>query len=175
MGSGKTAVAFLALLAAAGSGHQGALMAPTEVLATQHGKTLTALLASLPAQLPDGRRRPTCALITGGVRGLLKHHRRALTQHTSCLSHYRRLLNTATSAEHTSDVDRHPNKSCASAQTRAKERRDILAALEAGELDILVGTHAVISADVRFRSLALAVVDEQHKCARPAALPLLPW
>ena len=67
MGSGKTAVAFLALLAAAGSGHQGALMAPTEVLATQHGKNLAALLASLPAQLPGGRRRPTCALITGGV------------------------------------------------------------------------------------------------------------
>ena len=40
----------------------------------------------------------------------------------------------------------------------------MLAALEAGDLDILVGTHAVISADVRFRSLALAVVDEQHKC-----------
>ncbi len=67
MGSGKTAVAFLALLAAAGSGHQGALMAPTEVLATQHAKSLSALLASLPAQLPGGRRRPTCALVTGGV------------------------------------------------------------------------------------------------------------
>ncbi len=51
-------------------------------------------------------------------------------------------------------------------QTRAKDRREMLAALEAGELDILVGTHAVISADVRFRSLALAVVDEQHKCGR---------
>ncbi len=72
VGSGKTAVAFLALMAAVGGGHQGALMAPTEVLATQHAASLTAFLDRLPAELPGGR-RPTCALITGGVsRG--KHH-----------------------------------------------------------------------------------------------------
>jgi RecG-like helicase len=40
VGSGKTAVAFLALLAAAGSGLQGALMAPTEILASQHCERL---------------------------------------------------------------------------------------------------------------------------------------
>lgn len=40
MGSGKTAVAFLALMAAAGSGMQGALMAPTEILASQHCERL---------------------------------------------------------------------------------------------------------------------------------------
>ena len=67
VGSGKTAVAFLALMAAVGGGHQGALMAPTEVLATQHAASLTAFLDRLPpAELPGGR-RPTCALITGGV------------------------------------------------------------------------------------------------------------
>ena len=60
-------------------------------------------------------------------------------------------------------------------QTRARDRREMLAALEAGELDILVGTHAVISADVRFRSLALAVVDEQHKCGSCIALSCSPW
>ena len=42
-------------------------------------------------------------------------------------------------------------------------RAAILAALEAGEIDILVGTHAIFSEDVRFRDLALAVVDEQHR------------
>ena len=42
-------------------------------------------------------------------------------------------------------------------------RSGILAALEAGEIDILVGTHAIFSEDVRFRDLALAVVDEQHR------------
>lgn len=43
MGSGKTAVAFLALLAAAGSGMQGAIMAPTEILASQHCERLQVL------------------------------------------------------------------------------------------------------------------------------------
>jgi len=46
---------------------------------------------------------------------------------------------------------------------RGAPRSAILAALEAGEIDILVGTHAVFSEDVRFRDLALAVVDEQHR------------
>src|SRR4029077_4759537 len=43
------------------------------------------------------------------------------------------------------------------------ERRDILARLEAGEIDLLVGTHALIQDDVAFKALALAVVDEQHR------------
>jgi ATP-dependent DNA helicase RecG len=46
---------------------------------------------------------------------------------------------------------------------KGKERRDILARLEAGEIDILVGTHALIQDDVVFKSLALAIVDEQHR------------
>lgn len=45
----------------------------------------------------------------------------------------------------------------------AKQRRETLAALESGELDILIGTHAVISDDVRFSNLALVVTDEQHR------------
>src|SRR6201995_5419090 len=46
---------------------------------------------------------------------------------------------------------------------KGKERHDILARLEAGEIDFLVGTHALIQDDVIFKSLALAVVDEQHR------------
>src|SRR5258705_6376495 len=45
---------------------------------------------------------------------------------------------------------------------KGKERRDILARLAAGEIDFLVGTHALIQDDVVFKALALAVVDEQH-------------
>ena len=67
MGSGKTAVAFLALMAAVGGGHQGVLMAPNEVLAAQHAASLTAFLERVPAELLAGRRAPTCALVTGGV------------------------------------------------------------------------------------------------------------
>jgi ATP-dependent DNA helicase RecG len=46
---------------------------------------------------------------------------------------------------------------------KGKERRDILVRLEAGEIDFLVGTHALIQDDVVFEALALAVVDEQHR------------
>src|SRR6478736_3170295 len=46
---------------------------------------------------------------------------------------------------------------------KGKERRDILARLAAGEIDLLVGTHALIQDDVVFKALALAVVDEQHR------------
>jgi ATP-dependent DNA helicase RecG len=46
---------------------------------------------------------------------------------------------------------------------KGKERRDILSRLEAGEIDLLVGTHALIQDDVAYKSLALAVVDEQHR------------
>ncbi|HMH62291.1 MAG TPA: ATP-dependent DNA helicase RecG [Bradyrhizobium sp.] len=46
---------------------------------------------------------------------------------------------------------------------KGKERRDILGRLEAGEIDLLVGTHALIQDDVVFKALALAVVDEQHR------------
>src|SRR6195952_960538 len=46
---------------------------------------------------------------------------------------------------------------------KGRERRDVLMRLEAGEIDLLVGTHALIQDDVLFKALALAVVDEQHR------------
>jgi ATP-dependent DNA helicase RecG len=47
--------------------------------------------------------------------------------------------------------------------TPARRRKDVLGKLESGELSLLVGTHALIEPDVRFRALAVAVVDEQHR------------
>lgn len=105
VGSGKTVVALLALLLTHESGHQGAIMAPTEVLAEQHFRTISGLL---PGNL--------------GVRV------EVLTSNTT-----------------------------------AAQRRETLAAARSGELDILVGTHALIQGDVEFKSLGLAVVDEQHR------------
>lgn len=67
VGSGKTAVAFLALLAAVGSGQQAAMMAPTETLATQHVARMQQLLEALPVVLPGGRRRPRAKLLLGKV------------------------------------------------------------------------------------------------------------
>ncbi len=104
VGSGKTVVALLAAAAVAEAGKQSALMAPTEILARQHIKTIAPLAERAGMRV---------AILTGREKG--------------------------------------------------KERRDILVRLEAGEIDLLVGTHALIQDDVVFKSLALAVVDEQHR------------
>lgn len=104
VGSGKTIVAFLAMLNAVESGAQAALMAPTEILAQQHGDVLTPLCAELGIRL---------ALLTGREKG--------------------------------------------------KSRRETLADLEAGDIDILVGTHAIFQEGVTFSDLAFAVIDEQHR------------
>src|SRR6202034_188256 len=104
VGSGKTVVALLAAAAVTEVGKQAALMAPTEILARQHIKTITPLAERAGLRV---------AILTGREKG--------------------------------------------------KERRDILTRLETGEIDFLVGTHALIQDDVIFKSLALAVVDEQHR------------
>jgi ATP-dependent DNA helicase RecG len=104
VGSGKTVVALLAAAAVTEVGKQAALMAPTEILARQHIKTITPLAERAGLRV---------AILTGREKG--------------------------------------------------KERRELLARLAAGEIDFLVGTHALIQDDVVFKALALAVVDEQHR------------
>src|SRR5258705_6292642 len=104
VGSGKTVVALLAAAAVVEVGQHAALIAPTEILARQHIKTITPLAERAGLRV---------AILTGREKG--------------------------------------------------KERREILARLEAGEIDFLVGTHALIQDDVVFKALALAVVDEQHR------------
>jgi ATP-dependent DNA helicase RecG len=116
VGSGKTVVALTALLVAVQGGHQGAFMAPTEVLAEQHELTLRGLLAGLtvPSEGTLLAERPVrVALLTN--------------------------------------------------RTPAAERRRIAAGLALGEIDILVGTHALIYGGVKFARLGLAVIDEQHR------------
>ncbi|NDV00881.1 ATP-dependent DNA helicase RecG [Pseudoroseicyclus tamaricis] len=104
VGSGKTLVALLALLNAVESGGQGALMAPTEILARQHAAGLAPLVMAAGVRME---------LLTGRDTG----------------------------------------------QARAEK----LAALAEGRIQILVGTHAIFQAEVTFRDLRLAVVDEQHR------------
>lgn len=103
VGSGKTVVAAALMFSAAKNGYQSALMAPTEVLAEQHYKTLSSMM-------PEDVR---LAILTGS--------------------------------------------------STAKEKRTVKAALEKGEIDILVGTHAIITEDTAFHSLGLVVTDEQHR------------
>jgi ATP-dependent DNA helicase RecG len=116
VGSGKTVVAVSALLAAVEGGHQGALMAPTEVLAEQHHLGIRGLLAGFT--LPD----PSNLLGERPLRVEL-------------------LTNRTTAAE------------------RTRLARD----LAGGEVDLVVGTHALIQENVAFRSLGVAVIDEQHR------------
>ncbi len=108
VGSGKTAVAFLAAIATAESGFQSALMAPTELLAEQHERTLR--------QLAAGGGEAT------GVRVALL----------------------------TASVSR-------------SDAEEIRSRLSRGEVDLVVGTHALVQGEVEFARLALAVVDEQHR------------
>ena len=104
VGSGKTMVAAAAIWFAARNGLQSALMAPTEILAEQHYKTLAPLLEGFGIR---------CALLT--------------------------------------------------AATAAKTRRSILEQLANGEIALAIGTHALLSPDVRYQTLGLVVTDEQHR------------
>jgi len=108
VGSGKTVVAMYAMLLAVSQGYQAALMAPTEVLARQHARTLERSLRESRVRI---------GLLTGSI--------------------------------------------------SAAGRREMLQSISSGEIDLVVGTHAVIHAvarsDARFARLALVVIDEQHK------------
>ncbi|MCA9683838.1 MAG: ATP-dependent DNA helicase RecG [Myxococcales bacterium] len=104
VGSGKTAVAFASALAVIDAGAQAAIMAPTEILAEQHLRSMEPWCERAGLRI---------ALLTGS--------------------------------------------------TPRAQRTSTLALLAAGELDLLVGTHALLVEDVAFANLALVVVDEQHR------------
>ncbi len=104
VGSGKTIVATIASYANFLSGYQSALMAPTEILATQHFMSIQKLLKDFNVCVE---------LLTGS-------------------------------------------------QTK-KEKENILARLKKGEIDILIGTHALLSSNVEFKKLGLVITDEQHR------------
>jgi ATP-dependent DNA helicase RecG len=116
VGSGKTVVALTALLASLDGGRQGALMAPTEVLAEQHLASLRSDLAGLTksdSAVLGGERELSIALLTGRV--------------------------------------------------KTKDRQFVVQGLANGSIDIVVGTHALLTDDVRFRALGAIVIDEQHR------------
>ncbi len=116
VGSVKTVVALAALLTAVQGGHQGALMAPTEVLAEQHFLAVRPLIEGL-AVADAGR--------LSGTRPL------RVTLLTN--------------------------------RTTAAERAQLHEDLRAGQLDLVVGTHALLTDEVRFQSLGVVVIDEQHR------------
>jgi len=116
VGSGKTVVAVASLLVAVQGGHQGAFMAPTEVLAEQHFLGVHELLGDLV--VPDSR-------TLAGSRPL--------------------------------------NAVLLTSRTPAGARSKLHEGLRTGAVDVVVGTHALLTEDVRFASLGVVVIDEQHR------------
>ena len=104
VGSGKTVVAALAARQAAAAGFQTALMAPTEILASQHAETVSRLLQPFGVSV---------GLLTGSVKG--------------------------------------------------EVRKVLYDKIASGELDVVVGTHALIQGTVHFHKLGFVVIDEQHR------------
>ena len=104
VGSGKTVVSAIALYSAVTAGFQGALMAPTEILAEQHAASLDEWLRPFGVEV---------ALLSGSI--------------------------------------------------KQKARKELLQRLKQGEVDILIGTHALIQPDVMFQRLGLVITDEQHR------------
>ncbi len=113
VGSGKTVVAAMAALNVVLSDYQAALMAPTEILASQHFGTIKNMFQGLPISL---------GLLTGGENRLFDGGR-----------------------------------------DTAITRKEFFKKLSGGEIDFLIGTHALIEDKAKFSRLALAIVDEQHR------------
>ncbi|MGH2636421.1 MAG: ATP-dependent DNA helicase RecG [Actinomycetota bacterium] len=135
VGSGKTLVALHAVLAAIQSGHQAAVMAPTEVLAGQHFRSIAALLGPIGAvpylELAGdrGRDEAQASLLDPGPEP------RAAPMTYALLT----------------------------AAVTGTDRRRILEGVAGGDVDLVVGTHALVQEGVSFADLSLAVIDEQHR------------
>ncbi|MCY3563860.1 MAG: ATP-dependent DNA helicase RecG [Acidimicrobiia bacterium] len=136
VGSGKTVVALATLLAAVGSGNQGAIMAPTEVLAEQ-------LYLVLREMLSQGGLSPPVARPQVGGR-----HIGSLFQAAGSVTVRVALL---TSSRAAANYLGNPG--------RSRVQEDVAA----GEAQIVVGTHSLIQERIRFRRLGVVVVDEQHR------------
>lgn len=105
VGSGKTIVAEMAILATVSGGYQAALMCPTEILSNQHYETLLETFKDF-----DGVK---LGILTGS--------------------------------------------------TSVKDRNEIIEKLKNGDINVIVGTHALFQSDVEYQNLALVVTDEEHR------------
>lgn len=146
VGSGKTAVAAATTLQAIANGFQAAIMAPTEILAEQHYKGLKALLGQVrvPRALHEAA-APADAQASA---------------HQAELDELKRLLGMVPE----DDLDGAGVRvALLTGSLGAKERRRVLEAIAKGDVDLVVGTHALITESVQYAQLGLVVVDEQHR------------
>ena len=140
VGSGKTLVAVHACLVAIQSGHQAAIMAPTEVLAGQHARSIRTLLEGVGAvnHLDRASSRVAGA---DGQGSLLEPIEEEASGPTTDGVTYALLTSAVT----------------------GKDRARILTGIADGAVDLVVGTHALVQEGVSFHDLSLAIVDEQHR------------
>ena len=136
VGSGKTVVAALAAAQAALYGHQAALLAPTAILAAQHYESLSKLFASLRLSSPSSSTNPVAQPSTNST-------------------------NPATQSSTNSAALRAPRLALLTSAT--KHKAALKAQIAAGEIDLVIGTHALLTDDTQFHSLALCIIDEQHR------------
>ncbi|MBN1483649.1 MAG: ATP-dependent DNA helicase RecG [Chloroflexia bacterium] len=149
VGSGKTVVAAAAMLMAVANGRQAALMAPTEILAEQHARTIQQLLGGMP--LPG---RPSAAHIeTEGDEWKEEDPERA--ERVAALKSMLGI-----EAEETEGA---PKVALLVGSLKKRDKQALREQIAAGKVDIVIGTHALIQEDVAFADLGLAVIDEQHR------------
>jgi ATP-dependent DNA helicase RecG len=168
VGSGKTAVAAATALQAIANGFQAAIMAPTEILAEQHYKGLRALLGKVrvPRRPPATDQRPATSdtdaepPVVGRRSSVVDWKVDADPEQIARLEEIKRLLGMAPE----DDMDGQGVRvALLTGSLGAKERRKVLEAIANGDVDLVVGTHALITEGVRYAQLGLVVVDEQHR------------
>jgi ATP-dependent DNA helicase RecG len=123
VGSGKTIIAVLALLISANNGYQGAIMAPTEILAEQHFRNISQLLSPSEAENEGYSNVCNCEW----------------------------------------DTNNPVRIALLTGKMNDKEKTALQKQIKEGEIDVIIGTHALIQKDVEFNKLGFVVIDEQHR------------
>lgn len=149
VGSGKTVVAAAALVQAIANGFQGALMAPTEILAEQHYRGLKKLLSQVrvpraPTDIPapeDWKTREDKAKLDR-------------------MAEIKRLLGMTDEEDQDGAGIR---VALLTGSLKGKERKRVMQGVAQGEVDLVIGTHALIQEGLMYNSLGLVVIDEQHR------------
>jgi len=168
VGSGKTAVAAATAMQAIANGYQAAIMAPTEILAEQHYKGLKERLTKIRvrrgATKDEGRTteeaeqgEPSSSVVRPSS-GDWKSN--ADPAELARLDDLKRLIGMLPE----DDMDGLGVRvALLKGSLGAKERRRVLEGIANGDVDLIIGTHALITESVRYAALGLVVVDEQHR------------
>src|ERR671933_1117867 len=150
VGSGKTVVAAATLVQVIANGFQGALMAPTEILAEQHYRGLKKI-SSGDAVPREAAKQPA---------GDEEWKTRVDSAQLDRMAEIKRLLGMSDEEDRGGAGIR---VALLTGSLKGKERRRVLEGIAQGEVDLVVGTHALIAEGVQYNSLGLVVIDEQHR------------